>query len=257
MMPGMELGSAASVRDVLRPRLHALVEGLPPGRRLRMKLVSDRLEHFAAGRQELTVLDAGCEGGLLTTQLALDHPHWSVVGIDLKAAAVAQARRRAQRERATNVIIEQGDLTSDLGSERYDAIVASECLAEIPDDDTALRRLSTALKPTGLIVIHVPVSDWRPVLASSPTTWKGMVRDGYDPVDLAAKLEAAGLRVVKDTPTTRGTVHLAQELRERIKERSLKLQAAVVPVTSAAVWLERHGITWGSPRALLVEATRR
>ena len=69
-------------------------------------------------------------------------------------------------------------------------------------------------------------------------------------------LHDAGLENVEIAAMTRGTVHLAEELRTRIKEHSLKVRLAAYPVMAAAVKVELAGITWGDPRALFAKARR-
>ena len=127
---------------------------------------------------------------------------------------------------------------------------------EIPDDDAALVSMARALSPGGLFLAHVPESDWRPLLPGSEPTWRFEVRHGYRPAEFAAKLERAGLTPNTMRPTTRAGVRLAQEIRDRNKNRSLKLQVLAYPPSVAAVRLERCGLGWGDARALFVEARR-
>ena len=107
-------------------------------------------------------------------------------------------------------------------------MLAMECLEEIPDDEAATAVFAEALRPGGLLLVHVPERDWRPVLRSSEATWKDEVRHGYTRDELVALLERHGLHVVNVTPTTRGTVRLAQEARDRIKTARLAVRAAGV-----------------------------
>jgi SAM-dependent methyltransferase len=193
---------------------------------------------------------------MLTVALARRHRNWSLLGVDVSAEALRQAREEAQRAGLENVAFEQADLTVDLGSERYDAIAAVECLEEIPDDSAALAAMARALRPGGLLVVHVPERSWSPVLAGSERTWRHEVRHGYGVAEIEELIGRAGLEVVAVRPTSRGTVRLAQELRDRLRRSSLRGQAIAYPLIVAAVPLERWGLTWGPPRALLVEASR-
>lgn len=220
-----------------------------------MALATERVERIAAGRR-VALLDAGCETGLLTVALARAHPDWDIVAVDLNDASLDSTQRRVAGSGATNVRVDRADLTTDLGSAVYDVVVALECLAEIPRDDLALQRMATALRPEGRLVLHVPLAGWRPVLPGGATHWKGNVRGGYSPRELDEKLAAAGLRVVHRELTTHAVVHLAQELREFVKLRPLKVRMLLLPVSVAAVWLERHGLRWGRPRGQIVEAGR-
>ena len=152
---------------------------------------------------------------------------------------------------------QQLDLTRPLPEPGYDAVVAMECLEEIDDDEIAVAILVDALRPDGLFLVHVPERDWRPVLPGSDRRWKDEVRHGYSSEELVALLERNGLDVLRVVPTTRGTVRLAQEIRDRIKTARLAVRALAYPPLTTALWLEHLGLTWGPARALYAEARKR
>jgi SAM-dependent methyltransferase len=212
------------------------------------------LERFAAGRS-LDVLDAGCGEGLLAEELARRHPDWRIVAGDLDAARLELGRQRIGD--LANIRFAEVDLTGDLGDAAYDAVLAIECLVEIPDDDAALAAMARALRPGGLLVAHVPKRDWRPLLRGSETTWRHQARHGYSAEGLQAKLSAAGLEVTSLRPTSHAIVRLAQEVRDRNRHRNLKFQLFMFPVSTAAAGLERLGLRLGRSRALHAEAVRR
>jgi len=239
------------MRDAAQRR----VRNLPPARRLRLERAAAALEDFAAGRP-LRVLDAGCETGLLTAALARRHPDWQLHGVDVNERSLEVARRWVREEGLTNAGFERVDLTRERGSGDYDAVAAMECLAEIPDDRAAVRYMVDALRPGGLLLVHVPRHDWKPVLRGSPRSWPAEHRHGYSRDELDGLLRDAGLHSVEIVPTTHAVVHLASELRDRIKERSLKVRIAAYPPLTAAVKLERAGLTWGESRALFATARR-
>ena len=135
-------------------------------------------------------------------------------------------------------------------------MAAIECLEEIPEDTQALQRMIAALRPAGFFVAHVPEREWKPVLRGSETTWRHEVRHGYDSVELARRLTELGLEDVRIDGTCRGLVRLAQELRDRVSAQHPLLRAAVSSLLLVTVWLERHGVTWGRERALIVRARR-
>jgi SAM-dependent methyltransferase len=221
---------------------------LAPARRLRLGLAEDTILRHA-GSGPLRVLDAGCGDGLLALALAKRHPSWSVVGIDLRADLLEAARARAEARHLVNTRFVLGDLTEPLAESGFDVV-----LSEIPDDERALRILTGALVPGGLLVAHVPDSSWRPILPGSPAEWREQVRQGYEAGELAARLRALGLMVLQVVPTYRATAALAQEVRDRLKRSPLWLRALTFPALAAAVRLERHGVTGGRPRALLAVA---
>ena len=242
-------------RAKLRAFMERRTRNLPPARRLRVGLAASALEREAAGR-EIEVLDAGCEVGLLSLALARRNPRWRIRAIDINEDSLAVARGRSAEQGAGNVSFAQVDLTSDPPGGGFDAVAAVECLAEIPDDEAALRYMAGSLRPGGLLLVHVPERDWKPVLASGPRSWKGEQRHGYSRDEIAQRVRAAGLEVLAVKPTTHAAVHLVQELRERLKGRSRKVVLLLYPLVVASVALERAGWRPGSARALMVSARR-
>jgi trans-aconitate methyltransferase len=221
---------------------------MAPSRRLRMALAEQAISRFAAGRS-VRVLDAGCADGLATLALAKRHPEWDLVGMDLRDDLLAGARERAGNRGLANVAFVAADLTAELPESGFDAVMALECLSEIPDDRAAVAALAGSLRPGGLLVVQVPDRDWKPVLGSSAPVWRHEVRHGYTASELEEMLAEAGVERIEIEPTYRTTATLAQELRDRIKDGPLALRAAVYPAMLAAVRLERWGFTGGSANA--------
>jgi ubiquinone/menaquinone biosynthesis C-methylase UbiE len=228
---------------------------LAPTRRLRFQLTMHALERFAGGRP-LTVLDAGCGDGLLAEAIARRHRSWHIVGVDTRSELLERARARLGRAQVDNVEFAQADLTESLGDGVYDAVVAIECLVEIPDDDAALRVMAQALRPGGLLIVHVPREGWRPVLPGSEATWRDEVRHGYRREAFAAQLTGAGLSVTRMDETCRALVRLAQDVRDRIKDAPPSVRALAFPFMTLSVTLERYGIRFGRSRALIALARR-
>lgn len=249
------MSRAARLRPILGGATGQRARDLPAARRLRFSLTIEALERAGDGRP-LTVLDAGCGSGLLSEELARRHPEWTILGADLDQERLHEGEQRIRSHGLPNLRFERLDLTEDLGSARFDAVLAIECLEEIGDDDAALARMSEALRPGGLLLVHVPERCWRPVLRGSSSTWKDEVRHGYTASELTAKLADVGVSTTAVVPTSRAVVRLAQELRDRLKHRDPALQLLAYPPSLAAVWLERRGLTAGAPRALFVEGVR-
>jgi SAM-dependent methyltransferase len=240
----------ATVKAILEERLALMA----PSRRLRLALADEVLSEAAAGRP-LRLLDAGCGDGLLSMALAKRHRDWTVLGVDQRADMLEGARARARGRGIANVDFEAADLTEPLPS-GFDAVLAIECLHEIPDDRSALEAMSGALRPGGLLALQVPERDWRPVLPGSSGIWREEVRHGYGEDELAEMLRRAGLEPVAMRPTYRSLAAAAQEIRDRIKGTALPVRLLAFPFLAAAVRLERWGVTWGRPSAFLALAHR-
>lgn len=245
------MGILGKLRAVLEERLALMA----PSRRLRLVLSDEVLSAEAEGKP-LRVLDAGCGDGLLTLSLAKRHADWALLGVDQRDDLLTGARARAAARSLNNVRFEPADLTQPLPGSDFDAVVALECLHEIPDDAAALRSMAGALAPGGLLALQVPERDWAPVLPGSTGIWREEVRHGYGRDGIAADVRAAGLEPVELRPTYRSLAAAAQEIRDRIKDAPLPLRLLAFPFLAAAVRLERLGLTWGRPSATLVLARR-
>ena len=238
----------------LRAAAARRVQSFAPGRQYRLDLARRTLQDFAAGGA-LRLLDAGCEDGLLAATLARENPNWTVVGGDINDGALQKARTSSAREGLGNVEYVHLDVTQPFAEAEYDAVAAVECLAEIPDDRGAVNAFAQALRPGGLLVVHVPERSWRPVLPGSPKNWKREARHGYSADELRKLLADAGLEAIEIRPTTKATLHVAEEVRARTKSSRLRVRALAYPFLAAALRLERLGITGGQARALLATAS--
>lgn len=241
----------ATIKAILEERTALMA----PARRLRLKVADDALTDLAGGRS-IRVLDAGCGDGLLSLALAKRHRDWTIVGVDLREDMLAGARARAKGRGLDNVSFAAADLLRPLPVSDFDAVIALECLSEIPDDEAALRTMAAAVKPGGTLMAQVPDRDWQPVLRGSATTWREQVRQGYTRDGLAAMLGRVGLSSVGVRGTYRSLAAAAQEVRDRIKAGPLLLRVLAFPFLAAAVVLEHAGLTWGRPNAILAVGRR-
>ncbi|ROR90130.1 2-polyprenyl-3-methyl-5-hydroxy-6-metoxy-1,4-benzoquinol methylase [Nocardioides aurantiacus] len=240
----------------LRVRLSRQLRNLPPGRRLRLRLAVDVVEELVGDRDDVRLLDAGSEEGLLCLELARRHPRWTLVGVDISHRPLVRGSAWS-REEHLGVSYVQADLQRPLGEELYDVVASLESLVEVPDDREAMRSIVAALKVGGLVVAQVPTHDWTPVLSGAERTWRREARHGYDRADLVSMFEGLGLDVLEVRPTFRRTTALAQDVRDRLKHRGRVVRLGLLPLSAAAVGLERHGLAWGPPRALFVVAVKR
>ena len=227
-----------------------------PTRRLRFAWAAEMVERFSNGTP-LRLLDAGCSDGLFAERIALRHRDWSIVGVDADPDVLDAGREWLRRARVENATLRTADLARPLGREEYDAVVALEVLTEVPDDDAALRSIVLALRPGGLLLVHVPLQGWRPVTRLGRSeAWPGAVRRGYSSEELRTKLERAGFVRIRIAAGGRSMARLGTELTERIDWRPDALRLAWHPFALAMAACERHGLTWGPPTFLEIEAYR-
>ncbi|MDP8937223.1 MAG: methyltransferase domain-containing protein [Actinomycetota bacterium] len=152
------------------------------------------------------VLDLGCGGGRHAFEAARQGAR--VVALDRDAAelkdAAAMLAEMAKAEElpaGTAATAVNGDaLALPFADAAFDRVVAAEVLEHIPADAGALAELARVLRPGGTMAVTVP--RWFPervcwALSSdyhAPAVPGGHVRI-YRSAQLAARLEAAGLRV--------------------------------------------------------------
>ncbi len=239
----------------LRRRIGRRLRLPSPTRRIRFSLATAALERKARGGP-LRLLDAGCSEALLAEKLGLRHSGWSIDAADIDEQALQTAADSLGVAGVANVHLLKRDLTKPLGEETYSAVLALECLAFLPDDQAALSSMTASLEPGGIFLAHVADKHWQPVSARGRTTWPGEVKHGYTIEELRAKLEQAGLTFVAATPTSRSLARLGSELADRIEHAPSPVRLAWYPLSMTIAWLDRHGVTWGKPTGLFVEARR-
>jgi 2-polyprenyl-3-methyl-5-hydroxy-6-metoxy-1,4-benzoquinol methylase len=91
------------------------------------------------------VLDFGCGAGGLTAHLAR---LYDVVGVDFSEPAIAVAKRRGLDVR----LIGAGDALPS----GFDAVCAFDVIEHVEDDAGELRRLASAVRPNGIVMVTVP-----------------------------------------------------------------------------------------------------
>jgi 2-polyprenyl-3-methyl-5-hydroxy-6-metoxy-1,4-benzoquinol methylase len=110
----------------------------------------------ASGRK---VLDAGCGLGY-GLKILLAAGASEVVGVDLDADTVAEARRRLNGDAGSVEQADIRDLQFDQGS--FDLIVCFETIEHIEDPEGALAEFRRVLRPEGLLLLSSPDPDVYP-----------------------------------------------------------------------------------------------
>ena len=129
-----------------------------------------------------TVLDLGCGPGiyLATLREAVgDGGH--VVGLDLSPKSVRGAARRVERHGWHNVDLITADATTtDLGTERFDTVIALYALSAMVDFPAAIRRAHAALRPGGTLFVAdvrlVPGGRAAPLIRLLRAIYRGLAK---------------------------------------------------------------------------------
>jgi len=135
-----------------------LLDEPPPGYNWRWNWLS--AYNFCTGQkpahQNARILDAGCGTGVGTEYLVHLNPEASVVGIDLSAGALAVAKERCHKSKATRVEFHHLSLfdAEQLPGE-FDLINCVGVLHHTPDPIRGIQALAKKLTPGGLLHIFV------------------------------------------------------------------------------------------------------
>jgi SAM-dependent methyltransferase len=130
------------------PSLHMV-----PSRRLCMTVLAEDIRRYADDKGRIRILEAGCGR---KWGLDLDGIDYHLTGVDIDAAMLHHRRD------VTGDLDEcvHGDLrTTPLAPESFDVVFSSFVLEHVPGAEDVLRRVVTALKPGGLLLLLIPDRD--------------------------------------------------------------------------------------------------
>ena len=105
-------------------------------------------------RPGLDLLDVGCGPGTITVDLAARVAPGRVVGIDVSADPLAEARMVADRA-GVEVTFEVGDVYAlGVDDESFDVVHAHQVLQHLTDPVAALREMARVCRPGGVIAVR-------------------------------------------------------------------------------------------------------
>lgn len=208
----------------------------------------NRLILWALGRflpETKKYLEVGCGTGFVLAAVADAYPGIDVSGSEASTAGLSYAAARAPRARLFPMNVLETPFI-----EEFDAIGAFDVLEHLDDDARALNLIARALKPGGGLIATVPQHRF---LWSAVDAFSGHKRR-YEPGELEAKAEAAGLRVVLSTSFVSLLLPLAfasrlryrKEFGERDAASELATGGALGCLLEAALGVERRLIELGA-----------
>jgi ubiquinone/menaquinone biosynthesis C-methylase UbiE len=134
------------------------------------------------------LLDVGCGAGTWSERIASMYPWITVVGADVGADFIEEARRRHASDRVSFEVEDFASLSFEDGS--VDCVYADNVLEYTFDVDATLRELHRVLTPGGALVAAIPPDAYRPDRICHNHTWKTA------PDDVHRRLEAVGFLAV-------------------------------------------------------------
>ncbi|MFZ1935067.1 MAG: methyltransferase domain-containing protein [Thermoguttaceae bacterium] len=100
------------------------------------------------------VLEAGCGVGAQTITLAKNSPEALITSVDISAASLIEAKRKAAAAGVTNVSFQQADIFHlPYKPESFDHVFVCFVLEHLPRPVEVLRTLKSHLKPGGTITV--------------------------------------------------------------------------------------------------------
>ncbi|MEI8195262.1 MAG: class I SAM-dependent methyltransferase [Phycisphaerae bacterium] len=106
------------------------------------------------GTRKERILEVGCSGGPLLTELAR-RGYDQLAGIDISPDAVAAASERGHKRIS---VMDAAQLS--FADASFDIVIASDILEHLADDAAALREWNRVLAPGGVLIVFVPAYQW-------------------------------------------------------------------------------------------------
>jgi 2-polyprenyl-3-methyl-5-hydroxy-6-metoxy-1,4-benzoquinol methylase len=151
-------------------------------------------------RRPFTVMfDAGTGFGQYAYFCGRSFDKLSILAVDIKDDYIADLKVFYKKIGWHNIRCAVEDLTQRRHDNEFDLILSVDVMEHIKDDVTVFQNFFHALRPGGTVIVNTP-SSFGGSDAHDPGNESFIeehARVGYDPEELARKLEAAGLRVEK------------------------------------------------------------
>jgi SAM-dependent methyltransferase len=107
----------------------------------------------------MTLLDAGCGPGSITSGLAMHTAPSEVVGVDLDSARIETASRDTREAGVENISYQVADVTNlPFEDGHFHAVFANGLIEHLEDPGVGIQELLRILKPGGVIGVRSP--DW-------------------------------------------------------------------------------------------------
>lgn len=103
---------------------------------------------------KMSVLDIGCGTGTLSLYLASSGSH--TLGIDISKKGIEACRKNAKNLQIENAVYQVMEFPNILPKRKFDAVILSEVIEHLPDDNHALEAIYKLLKSDGVLLLSTP-----------------------------------------------------------------------------------------------------
>jgi demethylmenaquinone methyltransferase/2-methoxy-6-polyprenyl-1,4-benzoquinol methylase len=179
-----------------------------------MRDAADMLLRQAALPERGTLLDVGCGSGQTMAWFTDARPGWTAVGLDVALDGLRAARSFGQ------AVSHASALELPHPDDSVDAVITLDVVQHLPlggGDLTALREIKRVLKPGGYLLLRTNAQAFPRAEDDAEYNFHK-----YEPDELRAKLEAAGLSVVRLSRINAllGLAEIPREMRARRAQES-------------------------------------
>ncbi|MFH1776632.1 MAG: class I SAM-dependent methyltransferase [Candidatus Omnitrophota bacterium] len=167
------------------------------------------------------IFDAGCGSGCYSFYFSHKFPTSHIVCVDMDGEKIANCQKIQNKLKRNNLEFIQGDLKKFTPQGQFNLIYSVDVLEHIDDDEKVLQNFNRALRPEGILLLHLPRKQQLHKLHFKRFKNRindGHVRTGYLKEEVITKLSRAGF-VIKEFKNTCGKfAALSTELQLLINE---------------------------------------
>jgi SAM-dependent methyltransferase len=155
----------------------------------RNRIILRMVRSYVGNRIRPRLLEIGCGTGFVLQQLAAEN-RYQLTGLESHIAGLRHARARLP-----SVEFVQADARDLPYNSEFDAVGAFDVIEHVNEDAAVLTSIRRALTVGGIVIVTVPQHKW----LWSGTDEQAMHKRRYTRRELTAKLEAAGLEILRVT----------------------------------------------------------
>jgi len=187
-----------------------------------------------------SILEVGSGDGLFCFETATRLPNAKVVGLELNEIEANACNQQAINEGISNLQFVSGLLSARDWRDCFDMVFCLDVLEHVSEDLCFVEEMTGALKPGGMLLIHVPNRYYRDTdgtihTVSDEDAWRinpGHVRNGYTAEELRDVMVKSGLEVNELIPSQGNPIARAHALYRKF-EKVMPMRVAILP------WIDR------------------